>query len=101
MYPSQNIQAHFVYYSLEVSKQPPPPPQTNKIKITSFTIQLTCVPPQYKQQKAFGDFFSSEFLRASKAAFVLGENDFRKSFSPFSASLVAMENTIFRKLHSC
>ena len=36
-----------------------------------------------------------------KAAFVLGENDFRKSFSPFSACLVATENTIFWKLHSC
>ena len=38
--------------------------------------------------------------RDIKAAFVLGENDFRKSFSPFSACLVATENTIFRKLHS-
>ena len=36
-----------------------------------------------------------------KGAFVLGENDFRKSFSPFSACLVATENTIFRKLYSC
>ena len=37
----------------------------------------------------------------TKGAFVLGENDFRKSFSPFSACLVATENTIFRKLYSC
>ena len=37
----------------------------------------------------------------TKAPFVLGENDFRKSFSPFSACLVATENTIFRKLYSC
>ena len=37
----------------------------------------------------------------TEAAFVLGENDFRKSFSPFSTCLVATENTIFRKLHSC
>ena len=37
----------------------------------------------------------------AKGAFDLGENDFRKSFSPFSACLVATENTIFWKLYSC
>ena len=31
----------------------------------------------------------------------MGENDFRKSFSSFSACLVATKNTIFRKLYSC
>ena len=36
-----------------------------------------------------------------KGAFVLGENDFRKSFSPKPACLVATENKIFRKSSSC
>ena len=31
----------------------------------------------------------------------MGENDFRKSFSPFSACLVATENTIFWKCNFC
>ena len=35
-----------------------------------------------------------------KGAFVLGENDFRKSFSPKSACLAVMENDIFRKMTS-
>ena len=34
-------------------------------------------------------------------AFVLGENDFRKSFSPKPACLVATKNAIFRKSSSC
>ena len=37
----------------------------------------------------------------SKGAFVLGENDFRKSFSPKPACLAATENEIFRKIISC
>ena len=35
-----------------------------------------------------------------KGAFVLGENDFRKSFSPKSACLAVTENDIFRKMTS-
>ena len=35
-----------------------------------------------------------------KGAFVLGENDFRKSFSPKSACLSVTENDIFRKMTS-
>ena len=35
-----------------------------------------------------------------KGAFVLGENDFRKSFSPFSACLAVTENIIFWKMTS-
>ena len=34
-------------------------------------------------------------------AFVLGENDFRKSFSPKPACLAATKNEIFRKIISC
>ena len=41
------------------------------------------------------------FLRTPKGAFVLGENDFKKSFSPKPACLVATENKIFRKSSSC
>ena len=36
-----------------------------------------------------------------KGAFVLGENDFRKSFSPKPACLAATENEIFQKFISC
>ena len=36
----------------------------------------------------------------SKGAFVLGENDFSKSFSPKPACLAATENEIFRKIIS-
>ena len=36
-----------------------------------------------------------------KGAFVLGENYFRKSFSPKPACLAATENEIFRKFTSC
>ena len=35
-----------------------------------------------------------------EGAFVLGENDFRKSFSPFSACLAVTENIIFQKMTS-
>ena len=35
-----------------------------------------------------------------KGAFVLGENDFRKSFSPKFACLAVTENDIFRKMTS-
>ena len=37
----------------------------------------------------------------SKAVFVLGENHFRKSFSPKPACLAATENEIFQKFTSC
>ena len=36
-----------------------------------------------------------------KGAFVLGKNDFRKSFSPKPACLAATENEIFQKFTSC
>ena len=36
-----------------------------------------------------------------KGAFVLGENDFKKSFSPKPRCLVATVNFIFRKMASC
>ena len=35
-----------------------------------------------------------------KGAFVLGENDFKKSFSPFSVCLAVTENDIFQKMTS-
>ena len=40
------------------------------------------------------------FYFVTTGAFVLGENDFRKSFSPFSACLAVTENNIFRKMTS-
>ena len=47
-------------------------------------------------------YVSEEFdvFKATKGAFVLGENDFRKSFSPFSACLAVTEDDIFRKMTS-
>ena len=45
--------------------------------------------------------FFCHFLYASLGAFVLGENDFRKSFSHKPACLTATENEIFRKFISC
>ena len=37
---------------------------------------------------------------STKGAFVLDENDFRKSFSPKPACLAVTENDIFRKMTS-
>ena len=48
-----------------------------------------------------GDSKSLDKALKTKGAFVLGENDFRKSFSPKPACLVATENKIFRKSSSC
>ena len=45
--------------------------------------------------------FFKEFKNIYKGAFVLGENDFRKSFSPKPRCLAATVNFIFRKMASC
>ena len=45
--------------------------------------------------------FFKEFKKIYKGAFVLGENDFRKSFSPKPRCLAATVNFIFRKMASC
>ena len=45
--------------------------------------------------------FFKEFKNIYKGAFVLGENEFRKSFSPKPRCLAATVNFIFRKMASC
>ena len=54
-----------------------------------------------KKKKRDKEFvFEKVDKQKTKGAFVLGENDFRKSFSPFSACLAVKENIIFRKMTS-
>ena len=45
--------------------------------------------------------FFKEFKNIYKGAFVLGKNDFKKSFSPKPRCLAATVNFIFRKMASC
>ena len=42
-----------------------------------------------------------EKFNGTKGVFVLGENDFRKSFSPKPVCLAITENEIFQKITSC
>ena len=79
----------------------------NHIQIESKKLRLrlfwckTISGNGFTPQCMFGCAWKIKFsVKPFQGAFVLGENDFRKSFSPFSACLVATENTIFRKLYS-